>query len=299
MAIDKFIPELWSAAVLEPFEETLVYGQPAIANRDYEGQIRQQGDTVHISSIGAPTIKAYAKGTDLATEDLTDSDQTLVIDQGDYFSFYVQDVDRVQAAGDFQSPATREAGQGLAQAFDTFLAKTLAAGVAAANKVGRVTVVNDGGVPGTGQTAAMQAINKIVLAMDKAKIPQAGRYLVVDPQFIAALRATQLANVSAAGSDETLRNGLVTRLYGLSLYVSSNAPKVGGSGADKDDLVLIGGVSQAFSAAEQIIQTEAIRAQARFADIVRGLHVYGSKVTRSTGIVTATASYAAAGPTAP
>ena len=79
MAITNFIPELWSAAVKMPFEKALVFGQPTVANRDYEGTIKQQGDTVNVTTISDPTIKTYDKGSDIEIEDVSDANIKLVI----------------------------------------------------------------------------------------------------------------------------------------------------------------------------------------------------------------------------
>ena len=132
MAITNFIPELWSAAVLKPFQKVLVWGQPGVVNRDYEGEITQQGDTVHVTSIADPTIRPYDKNTDLTEEDVADDSDDLLIDQGDYFDFRVNDIDKVQAAGNFESAALQQAGYGMAKKVDTFLGGRMAAGVAAA-----------------------------------------------------------------------------------------------------------------------------------------------------------------------
>ena len=80
-----FIPEFWSDQVQVPFEANLVFGQPKVANRKYEGTIKEKGDTVHVSSIGDPTVSTYDKTTNLTVEDLTDAETAMTIDQGDYF----------------------------------------------------------------------------------------------------------------------------------------------------------------------------------------------------------------------
>ena len=78
MAVTTFIPELWSARLLYALEKSHVATN--LVNRNYEGVIANQGDTVHINSIGAITVKDYTKNTDIAAPDaLTTTDQTLVI----------------------------------------------------------------------------------------------------------------------------------------------------------------------------------------------------------------------------
>ena len=96
MALD-FIPTVWAARLLVALEKALIYGQADVSNRDYEGEIRESGNTVKIASIGDVSIGDYVKDTDIEDpEVLTDDDQSLLIDQSKYFNFYVDSVDRAQ-----------------------------------------------------------------------------------------------------------------------------------------------------------------------------------------------------------
>lgn len=295
MAITNFVPELWSAAVQVPYEKSLVFAQPSVVNTDYEGSIRQMGDTVNVTSISAPTISTYSKTTDLTTEDLADTNAKLTIDQGDYFSFRVNDVDRVQAAGNFQGPATDAAGIGLRDKVDNYIAGLYQANALTANKLGRAVVIDaDPDKATTGQTTAFQVLVKLREKLDAQSVPQIGRYVVVPGTFISALLMDKrYTDLSASGSLDALLNGQVGRGAGFEVMVSNNLKKVGGAGADKDDLVVCAGVPGALSYANQLTEVEALRAQNRFADIVRGLNIYGAKVFRPEGIATATVSFAA------
>ena len=92
-----FIPTVWAARLLTALEKSLVYGQANVCNRAYEGEIRQAGNTVKIASVGDVSVQDYVKDTDIADPTaLTDSDQSLLIDQQKYFNFYVDSVDRAQ-----------------------------------------------------------------------------------------------------------------------------------------------------------------------------------------------------------
>ena len=98
MAISTFIPEIWAARLMENYRRNLVFA--ALANRNWEGEIQQYGDTVHINSLADITVKEYTPNTDIDDpEQLTTTDQVLLIDHGTYFNFYVNDVDKVQARG--------------------------------------------------------------------------------------------------------------------------------------------------------------------------------------------------------
>lgn len=278
MAITNFVPELWSAAVQVPFERSLVYAQGSVVNRKYEGQITQMGDTVHVTSIADPTIRTYDKTTDLTTEDLDDSSTSLVIDQGNYFSFRVNDVDKVQAAGDFQGPATARAGYRLKDGLDTHVAGLYTA-ADAANQLGSIEVAKN--QSGT----AYDILVELSVKLTQADAPTDGRYVVVPPEFHGVLqRDDRFVRVDASGTDTTLRNGVVGRAAGFDILLSNNAPTVAG------ERVVQAGIPDAISVAEQITQTEALRAQARFADIVRGLHVFGAQVFEPTGLATALVS---------
>lgn len=285
MPITNFIPELWSAAVQVPFEKTLVYAQGTVSNRQYEGQIREQGDTVHVTSIADPTVRPYDKSTDLTTEDLDDEQVSLTVDQGAYFSFRVNDVDRVQAAGDFQGPATQRAGHRLADGLDRYVAG-LYTGVDPANNLtpteGDPAAVTPIDITDPG--AAYDVLVALGVRLDEADCPTMGRYVVVPPDFHGKLQSDdRFARVDASGSNETLRNGIVGRAAGFDVLKSNNAPS-----PTSGQRVVQAGIPDAISVAEQITQTEVLRAQARFADIVRGLHIYGARLFRPEGIAVAT-----------
>ncbi|GGJ55722.1 P22 phage major capsid protein family protein [Glutamicibacter ardleyensis] len=290
MAIENFIPELWSAAILEPFEQALVFAQPQICNRDYEGQIRQMGDTVNVTSVGAPTIRSYAKDTDLTFEDLTDTGAKLIIDQGDYFGFRVNDIDRTQAAGNFEGSGVAQAGTGLRDKVDKYIASLIKTNALTGNKLGDAKVIDDDPAfaDAATQTTAYQVLIKLREKLDVNGVPTVGRYVVVNPEFVSALLMDKrYTDLSASGSLVPLLNGQVGRGAGFDVLVSNNLATVGGAGANKDYKVITAGVAAASSFAMQLTQVEAIREEKRFANIVRGLQVYGAKVFRPAGLATA------------
>ncbi len=289
MAVTNFIPELWSAEVQLPFEKALVFGQPTVANTKHEGQIKQMGDTVNVTTISDPTIKTYNKSSDIAIDDVSDGNIKLVIDQGDYFAFRVNDVDRVQAAGDFQSPATQRAGFGLKDKVDKFIASQFAktsANGGPKSALGAQKVINGvgGNTPGADQLTAYDVLVKLANALNKENTPTDGRYVVIDPDFLAALQHDpRFSRVDASGTSETLRNGIVGRALGFDVLTSNNV--TGG--------LVCAGIPGALSFANQLTEVEALREQGRFADIVRGLNVYGAKIFYPEGLATAKCTFEA------
>lgn len=268
MAVTTFIPELWNARLLYALDKAHIATN--LVNRNYEGSIANQGDTVHINSIGAVTVKDYAKNTDIADpEALTTTDQTLVIDQSKYFNFQVDDVDKVQAAGELIDTAMNRAAYALADVADAFLLKTIAAGVVAGNTVGT-----------TAAPIALTADNiyenivKLRTKLDKANVPTSGRTIVVPPEVYALLLMDdRFAKSEATAGQDALLNGQVGKVAGFTVFMSNNV-----SGTEKY-FEVTAQVETATTFAEQVIKTEAYRIEKRFADGVKGLHVYGAKVT--------------------
>ena len=275
MAITTFIPELWSARLLYALEKSHVATN--LVNRNYEGVIANQGDTVHINSIGAVTVKDYTKNTNIADpEVLTTADQTLDIDQAKYFNFQVDDVDKAQISGEIIDTAMGRSAYALADVSDAFLLKTIANGAASANKIGAKATL-------TALTASnvYENIVKMRTLLDKANVPTTGRTIVVPPEVYALLLLDdRFANSGSDSGQNALLNGMVGRVAGFDVFMSNNCVSGtdGGSGSTPY-FVITAQAAAATTYAEQIIKTEAYRMEKRFADAVKGLHVYGAKVT--------------------
>lgn len=286
MAVTTFIPELWSARLLYALEKAHVATN--LVNRNYEGEISNHGDTVHINTIGAITVKSYTKNTDIdAPETLTTTDQTLVIDHAKYFNFQVDDVDKVQAAGELVDTAMGRAAYALADVSDAYLLGVIAAGAAAGNTIGSAAAP-------VAITAAnvYENIVKLKTKLDKANVPNTGRTIVVPPDVHSLLLLDdRFAKSTAAAGQEALINGLVGRIAGFDVYMSNNVKTGTGTDTGKTPYFEITAqITDATTYAEQIIKTEAYRMESRFADAVKGLHVYGAKVTAGTKIAKILAS---------
>jgi hypothetical protein len=277
VSIIRFRPEIWSAVLLEALERVLVFAGPDVVNRDYEGEISQMGDTVHISSIGDPTINTYTAGSTLTYEDLNDAGQTLLIDRAKSFAFKVDDIDKRQARGNVMTVAMRRAAYKLALEVDNYVASLYTA-TNSANAISTTTI-------NTADLAYSGLIN-LRTKLAQADVPNEGRYVIVPPWYYGLLlNNDKFVRADASGTTEGLRNGIVGRAAGFDVYESNNCINVTG-----DDYIVQAGVSGAITMADQISQTEALRLQTTFADAVRGLHLYGAKVVRPEELATLTAS---------
>ena len=276
MAISAFIPEVFSADLLVNLEKSLVYGATGVVNRNYEGEISQFGDTVHITSLADPTIGTYASHTDIVTEQVTDSAQTLLINQAKYFSFEVDDIEKRQARGDVMAEQARKAAYRLRDVADQYIASVMAAGVDAGNLIAEGTITASG---------AYDKLVDLAVILDEDNVPTEGRFVVITPKFHGLLLKDSRFIAAGDSAGASVRaNGVVGEAAGFSVRKSNNVPDGPGVGAGK---LIIAGSDIATTYAEQIASVEADRLEKRFADFVKGLHLYGTKVIRPTALAAA------------
>ena len=148
----------------------------------------------------------------------------------------------------------------------------------------------------TATASPAMVVARMARLLDQQQVDTDGRWLVVDPVFMELLRDEDSRFMNADfGESGGLRNGLVVNsFHGFRMYVSSNLPSIGTgpgtSGTANQNAnfgVIVGGHDSAVATAEQINKTESYRDPDSFADIVRGMHLYGRKILRPEGIVTA------------
>ncbi len=281
MSLNNFIPTIWAARVLENLRKSLVYGQDGVVNRDYEGEIRDVGDSVRINAIGPVTVFTYTKNTDIPPpETLSDAQTVLTIDQARAFNFQVDDIDRVQQRPKLMDEAMAEAAYSLRDDFDQYIAG-LYTGVASGNTIG-----TDESPVVPGATTAYEYLVDLGVILDEAKVPRANRWVVVPPWFHGLLQKDdRFVKAGTTQSDQVLRNGEVGQAAGFRVLVSHNVPNTTGT-----KYKIIAGHPMAISAASQINKVEAYRPERRFADAVKGLHLYGAKLIRPTAIAVLTAN---------
>lgn len=265
MALTNFIPAIWNSQMLLDFREAAVAAN--LVNRDYEGDAKA-GNKVTVNSATAVAVKDYKANSRQTTPDAVASTKVdLLIDQEKNFDFLVDDIDRAQAAGSLEG-YTVSAGQGMAEDADKFL---LASASGAVTHQTATTIT-------TGD-AAFDILRNLRKALNKAHVPLMSRNVVVNAEFEALLlsAASKITSVDTSGTPAGLREATIGRILGFNVYMSENLPIVA-----KPQAVAWYGPSLAY--VSQISETEALRDNASFSDRLRGLHVYGAKAVRPTGI---------------
>jgi len=266
MAIVQFVPEIWSPLILANLRNSLVYG--GLCNRDYEGDIANAGDTVHITSFTDPAVRSYTKNTDISWDLLTDATRALIIDQADYFAFTVDDIDRRQALPGFVAAASRGAAYNLANEVDSYVSGAMytATNQTAYDLGAQTWDISDNSAYGN--------IVKFRTQLNKQNVPAQGRWIVVPPEGTEALlNDIRFISSANAGTTAGLREGQVGRIAGFDVYESNTVPN-----PTSGTFHVIAGHPMATTFADQITETEAVRLQDQFGDGVRGLHLYGAKV---------------------
>jgi len=308
-----FIPQLWSNKLNAKFFANTMMTE--IANTSWEGEIKNQGDSIRIRTAPSITINDYAgAGTTLSSEVPVPIFQDLQINKGKYFSVQVNDVLAHQADMDLMNMVTDDAAKQLKIAIENecFFQWFVTEGAAAANKGATAGAISASYGLGTDTVPVNQATSgemlKMILrmsaALDEQNVPEEGRWLIMSPHDRHILMQSDIAQAYFTGDQSSIvRTGKIGMLDRFTVYVSNLLPKgttskatVAGltatsAGATlsnaKPRRMMVAGTSDAVSFASQITKTEPLRNQTDFGDIVRGLSVYGRKVVKPEALVTA------------
>ena len=298
-----FIPEIWSGKLIEKFYDATVLA--AIANTDWEGEIKNQGDKVTIRTKPTLTIRAYESGQTLTYEKPSSNVVELNIDQGAYFGAVVDDVMEVQSDLNQLSMWADDASEQMKIWVDTNVLKVVPAGIVAANKgatAGRISGnINLGASTAPITLTKDNILEKIVdlgTVLDEQNIPETGRWIVMPPWACGLIKKSELRDASLTGDGTSvLRNGrlgMIDRftLYSSNLLPRSNSDGIGdddGSGAEPDNDAdgathILAGHAHGLTFASQLSKMETLRAESTFGTLMRGLQIWGRKVVDGTAL---------------
>lgn len=277
-AIDKgkayagFIPEVWSKKLSVLLDKSGVMMQ--CINKDYEGDIKGKGDTVHISSFGDVAVSTYT-GSIASYDELTAPTQDLIIDQEKIFAFKVNDISKAQSNIDIMNGYLERAKVAVNIEKDSFLLARHA-DVPAENTIGTeeapVLLTKDNAYSYFVELAKTLKNNN---AGATGKTP----WVVINPNLEAiVMQAPEFIHATAA-ADKVLRDGSIGRIAGLDVLVCTNLEETAiSNGSYTGDVVYtLAGTNDAITFASQVVKIEQLRDQASFADLIRGLYVYGAK----------------------
>ena len=292
-----FIPEIWSGKLIENFYDATVLA--AISNTDYEGEIRQFGDTVNIRTTPEITIRDYVKGQALTVENPDKPKIQLVIDKGEYFACVEDDVDKVQSDINLMDTWSKDASERMKIKIDQRVLTDILPGISAFNKgatageqsasfnlgtTGAPLTVTKDGAGGT--TSVIDLIVDMGTVLDEANAPEADRFLVIPAKMAGLIKKSELKDASLTGDGvSVVRNGRLGMIDRFTVYVSHNLYVSSGK------YNLIAGHKMGFTFASQMTNMETIRSETTFGNIIRGLQVYGYQVIKGEALSTAVVQF--------
>lgn len=295
-----FIPEIWSGKLIEKFYDTTVLA--AIANTDYEGEIKNQGDTVKIRTRPTVTIRNYSADQTLIVDRPSSNIIQLNIDQGRYFNLALDDVYEMQSDINLMSIWAADAAEQMKINIDSTVLLNHLGTPAAANRgvtAGRITTgVNLGATttpltlrarnPGAGQVEVTDLIVRLGQVLDEQNIPQDGRWLVIPAWVASLIKQSELRDASLTGDGTTmLRNGRLGMVDRFTLYVSNLLPRGPITGLASGEWVIYAGHKNGLTFASQFTKMETMRSELSFASLMRGLQIFGYRVIDSTAVAQA------------
>ena len=246
-----FIPEIWSDEVVAAYKKSLV-AAPLIKRMNFKGK---KGDTVNIPVPTRGTASAKAANTQVNLNVATESNIPVLINKHFEYSRLVEDIVEIQALASLRQFYTDDAGYALSKQVDTDVIQlgrgvNGGAGTAAyANAYigGDGTTAYNSGTPNA-SALTDAAIRRSIQRLDDNDVPMDGRFLIVPPSarntLMGLARYTEQAFVGEVGAGNTIRNGEIGNLYGIPVFVSSNADTATGDAriclmAHKDFAVLV------------------------------------------------------------
>jgi hypothetical protein len=254
MAVTNFIQTIWSKKIQDDLELECKLVDNCL--RDYEGDCKY-AQSVKILGVGEPTIGAYDGTKDITIEDMSDKGQILTIDQANYFAFYVDDVDQAQSVPGLKEKYQAKAVHGLAVARDTYVA-TLIKGATNTTTATNLT-----------QDAVKQAIDEAIVALRERNFNEDG-VIEITPAVYNVFKNCLIT--LSTDNPEYIKKGIVGVYDDFKVVMSNNMAK------DTTYAYCAVRGKKAVAFAGQINEVEALRAEKRFKDIIRGLDTFGAKV---------------------
>jgi len=282
---DKFIPEIWSDEVVATYKKNLVLAN-LIKKLSFKGK---KGDTLHIPKPGRGSANAKAASTQVTLNTDTATEINVFINQHFEYSILIEDIVEAQALASMRQFYTDDAGYALARKVDNTLIQ-LGRGVNGGDGTAAYTAAYLGSNGTTAYVAASNneaaltdaAIRRSIQRLDDSDVPMDGRFLIVPPStrntLMGIARFTEQAFVGEQGGNNTIRTGEIGNVYGIPVFVSTNADTTSGSGAAR--IALLGHRDFAVLAEQMAVRTQTQYKQEWLGNLFTADTLFGVKELR-------------------
>lgn len=274
-----YTPTIYAGKLIQNFYIATVFG--AIANTDYEGDIKDKGDKVVIRTVPKIAIRDYEIGTGLTYDKPTPGKVDLNIDKGKYYAVDINDVQRLQSDVAYMDAWAKEGSEQLKIAVDSTVLGGLVGTAHASNKGATAGLIS--GNINLGATAAPVQLDKNNIVdfivemgqvLSEQNVPEADRWIVIPAWAATRIKTSELKDASLSGDGVSqLRNGRIGRIDHFTIYQSNNLPHV--TDNTKECFYLYAGHKSALTFASQLVKNEVIKNPNDFGDLMRGLQVFG------------------------
>ena len=294
-SVQEFVPELWSDDVVAAYKQNLVMAG-LVSKINHVGK---RGDVIHIPKPTRGSANAKAVQTQVTLNQNNSSEILVNINRHFEYSIIIEDILAVQALASLRRFHTDDAGYALAKQVDTDLIQ-LGRGVQGGDGTNNYTAGVIGGDGSTAYTSAVPnatdltdaGIRRAIQTLDDNDVPMSNRYLLITPGqknvLLGINRFTEQAFVGEVGQGNSIRNGRVGDIYGVDVYVSTNADtasgnSAGGGAADRVNLLFH---KDAFVLAEQMsVRTQAQYKQEWLGTLLTADTIYGVAELRNEAAV--------------
>ncbi len=261
MSITSFIPTVWSETLTKELDKQYV----GVRNctREFEGEIKGKGSSLRICELGPINVFDYNKNQDMndTLQELDDCHLNLTITESKAFNFQIDDVDKVQSKPVLMRAAMSNAANALAEVADRFV-YSLYSGIRSTQCVSWGSLDEENVIDliiGLRERFYNNNVNN-----------NADIVLEVPPYVASIILKAKIATMS--DNTEEVANGYIGNIAGFKIFVTNSLP------VDGTDHICIARTTRAIAFAEQLNEIEAYRPEKRFADAVKGLHLYGAKI---------------------
>lgn len=266
MAYENFIPTVWSEGIERELERQHVF--VADCNREYEGDVKDQGDSVRILGVGKPTItRTNDKNFKLnGAETVEDTSTTMNINQIAYFNYKIDDIDKRQAQGGVTEALNKETSEGLADEMDKYVASFATDKLA--NKYSNSDVlVNKDNILDEIDKALQKLYEKDVKTTTEITITLSPRAWMIFKKAYISLDTNNSAMI---------KNGKVAMYGNAEIKMSNNVAK---SSNGQTDYIMVR-TKRAVAFANPLIHVEPYRPEDSFSDAVKGFALFDGKIVR-------------------